>query len=55
MATNQAVKGSNLSRRATLKKRCVPQEFVERAGMSVLYPEGGRDILTDMQNGVIKG
>ena len=55
MAANQAVGSSNLSERATLKKRCVPQEFVERAGMSVLYPEGGRDILTDMQNGVIKG
>ena len=53
--TNQAVGGSNLSGRATLKKRCVPQDFVERAGMSVLYPEGGRDTLADMQNGVIKG
>jgi hypothetical protein len=40
LTTNQAVRGSNLSVRATLKKRSVPQEFVERA---------------DMQNGVIKG
>jgi len=40
LPTNQAVRGSNLSVRATLKKRSVPQEFVERA---------------DMQNGVIKG
>jgi len=43
--SNQAVGSSNLSGSATLKKRCVPQEFIEGAGMSVLYPEGGRGYL----------